>query len=237
MSFLPTDLFAPERGAVARCYQSLQVFVFFVSLALLSGCASFAPSDAVTAAASDTSGRIYAAGIQFYTETDDGVYLLLADHTFPIRRGWGEFGGATDAGETPAQTATREAEEETRGYFKRENLLERIAGQEPVLNGGYAFYFVKINKVPVEDIGNYPVHGVKLAYRERGPYAWVPYSEIERYLDAELPQGTSRHTINSEYLPMARWWHTDWFWPALFSNLRAARAVDAIPWEASQPSG
>lgn len=198
---------------------------------LLGGCAGYEPvAGAAQFVRGDVPGTGTPAGIKFYTRTDDGVFLLLADHVFPIRRGWADFGGAADAGETIAQTAAREAEEETRGYFKRENLLEAIAGQEPILVGSYAFYFVEVEKVPAETIRNHPVRGVKLAYRERGPYAWVPYSEIERYLEADPAHYPYRHTIDSSYLPES-WWATNWFWPPLLGHLRAAKAANALPWE------
>lgn len=169
------------------------------------------------------------AGIQLYAQTPDGVFLLVADHIFPVKRGWAGFGGMADAGETIAQTAARETEEETRGYFKREDLLAAIAGQEPVFDGKFAFYFVKVDKVPAEEINRHSTGGGGIAFAERGPYTWVPYSEVERYLDQDAAPTARNYVINNAYLPSGRL-NTRWFWPVWLNNFRAAHLQNAIPW-------
>ena len=67
------------------------------------------------------------AGIVLYSVVEGEVLLLLADHRLP-GRGWAAYGGAARAGETSAETAARETEEETRGYFKRADLLKDVEG-------------------------------------------------------------------------------------------------------------
>lgn len=223
------------------------------------------------------------AGILLYAQEADGsVWLLLADHTPPSQRGWAAFGGSHDAGETLAETAARETEEETGGYFKRADLLKAIEGQQPVFDGVYGFYFVQVDKVPVAQIEAAAAATVAAvaasaaaavpattagsataavpaatarpaaaagaamaaAYTERGPFAWVPYTQVERWLDASpvegsaIPRSGRLYFIDEEWLPpttssQAR---VNWFWPVWLNNLRVARAAGVIPWQASAPA-
>ena len=55
------------------------------------------------------------AGTILYFRSGQDVYLLLAEDSRKTR-GWGSFGGGANEGESPAQTAARETEEETRGF-------------------------------------------------------------------------------------------------------------------------
>jgi ADP-ribose pyrophosphatase len=174
------------------------------------------------------------AGIILYTETDKGIELLLADHVKPVDRGWAAFGGNAEAGESYAETAARETEEETRGYFRRSELLRRIEGQTPTLDGPFAFYFVKIDRVPVSEILKSQPPSTDRVYFERGPYAWVPLKEIERFFDPDTVTFPLR--IHSDYLPQERF--TDWVWPIWLHNLSVAMENGTIPWKqdtAAQP--
>ena len=67
--------------------------------------------------------------------------LLLADHTPRSKRGWASFGGAHEPGGSPTDTAARETGEETRGQFRRADILKAIGTQEPVFDGSYALFF------------------------------------------------------------------------------------------------
>jgi 8-oxo-dGTP pyrophosphatase MutT (NUDIX family) len=167
------------------------------------------------------------AGVVLYAETAQGVVLLLADHTPPSKRGWGAFGGAHEQGESIAETAARETEEETRGYFKRETILAAIKTQQPVMDGSFALYFVKVDPVPISDISNAPIPPDKKTYAERGPYAWIPAAEVERIVS--LKDTKTPAQINAEFLPANR--HTDYLWPVWIHNMRIAFKEKAIPWK------
>ena len=71
------------------------------------------------------------------------VFLLLADHR-EGDRGWAGYGGGPYDGESAAETAARETEEETRGYFLRDDLLAMIKDQEPVMDNGFALFFAEV---------------------------------------------------------------------------------------------
>ncbi|HEY8900115.1 MAG TPA: NUDIX domain-containing protein [Chthoniobacterales bacterium] len=171
------------------------------------------------------------AGIILYTETPAGVELLLADHASPSERGWATFGGQAEAGETIAETAARETEEETHGYFKRAALLAQIKDRKPIFDGPFAFFFVKVDRVPVEKLAASSIPANNPAYAERGPYAWVPYAEVARYLSGE---SAFPFHLPSRYLPATR--NTDWLWPVALHNLLAASEANALPWKAAKPA-
>ena len=169
------------------------------------------------------------AGIVLFFRSNDEVYLLLADHGLESDRdrGWAAFGGAANEGEKPAETAARETEEETRGCFSRTELMKEIASREPVVDGSFALFFVEVDFVPALRIANNEVDSPDEAYAERGPYAWVPWSQIEQYLTSDIDRART-YTIDSKYLPGRR--YTNWFWSIWLHNLRKVVEADALPW-------
>lgn len=167
------------------------------------------------------------AGIVLYFESGGEVFLLLADN-LESDRGWGAFGGSPQEGENTAETAARETEEETRGYFLRGDLLNMIKDQEPVIDhNGFALYFAEIPFVPAQLVTNNPVPDDDKFYIERGPYAWIPYSKIEPHLEG--PVNTDKgYPIEERLLPHER--NTSWFWPVWLGNVRRAIETKSIPW-------
>jgi 8-oxo-dGTP pyrophosphatase MutT (NUDIX family) len=174
-----------------------------------------------------------AGSVLYHRDGETGeVWVLLADHT-KSERGWSAFGGGAEAGETAKETAARETEEETRGYIKRDWLLGEIADQEPVHSGRYRMFFVEVaDKVDAAALGVYPL-GEKegeAVMSERGPYAWIPFSVVERAL------GDSKDEVGKDDLKIERRWlpegaKTDWFWDVWVGNMRNAREAGGIPWE------
>ena len=65
-------------------------------------------------------------------------------------------------------------------------------------------------------------------YLERGPYAWIPYTFVEHYVEQKIDRG-QKHPIDARYLPAAG--GTRWFWPVWLGNMRKAIERDTIPWE------
>ena len=161
-----------------------------------------------------------------YFKSGDDVFLLLADHR-KSTRGWGAFGGGPHEGESAAQTAARETEEETRGYFPRHGLLKMIQGQEPAIDhNGFAMYFAEIPFVPAQRVTNNPIPSGDNSYRERGPYAWIPYSEISRHLKGPVSDG--KHPLEVTFLPGKR--STSWLWPIWLGSFSRAIETDSVPW-------
>lgn len=172
------------------------------------------------------------AGTILYAETPDGIQILLADHAPPSDRGWASFGGQGEADETIAETAARETEEETRGTFSREDLLAQIANQKPIHDGPYAFYFVKVDPIPIDEINNHPIPPNQPAYAERGPYAWIPLTQLQRFFDPATVTFPLR--IEPDLLPTDR--HTDWVWPIWLHQLSAALEAGALPSSTKGPT-
>ena len=171
------------------------------------------------------------AGIVLYSESANTVYLLLADHAHESAksRGWAAYGGGPHDGESPAETAARETEEETRGFFQRSQLLEKISGQDPVIDtNGFALFFAKVDFVPAQQVTNSRPEGNDRAYTERGPYVWIPFSVIAKYLDDEIVRDR-KYLVDERFLPETR--NTNWFWWVWLRNLRTAIEADALPWQ------
>ena len=167
------------------------------------------------------------AGMVLYFQSGDEVYLLLAEHA-GSQRGWAGFGGGPREGEMVAETAAHKTEEESRGYFKRSDLLRGIGDQEPLMDGDFASYFVEVYFVPAPAVMNHPVPEETDAYLERSTFAWIPYSAVEGYLQEDIDR-KKNYTIDPAYLPAGS--QTQWFWPLWLGNMRKAVVTQALPWE------
>ena len=167
------------------------------------------------------------AGMVLYFTSGDEVFLLLADHR-EKDRGWGGYGGGPYDGESPAETAARETEEETRGYFLRDDLLAMIKGKEPAIDNGFALFFAEVPFVPAQLVTNNPLPNDNESYVERGPYAWIPYSELEPYLKGPVEPG-EKPAIEKRLLPRQR--TTSWYWPVWLGSVRRAVETNLIPWD------
>lgn len=162
------------------------------------------------------------AGILLYHRDGDQVFLLLADHSNG-QRGWGGFGGTAIPGETEAETAARETEEETRGYFEEDWLLERIQNQEPLRVNGFSTFFLEVRFVPAQRVANNPIPANRsLAMSERAHYAWIPLSDVERALNRDELQ------VDPLYLPPST--QSTSYWEVWIRNVEAASDAGFPPW-------
>lgn len=179
---------------------------------------------------SNASAEAPPAGMVLYFQSQGEVYLLLAEHA-GSKRGWAGFGGGAREGETLAQTAAHKGEEETRGYFKRADLLKKIKGQKPVMDGDFASYFAEISFVPAQRVMNNPVgenQEDRDAYLERSTFAWIPYSAVAGYLKEDIDRKKD-YPIDPAFLPASS--ETQWFWRPWLGNMRKAVVANALPWD------
>ncbi|MGA1195333.1 MAG: NUDIX domain-containing protein [Candidatus Latescibacterota bacterium] len=170
------------------------------------------------------------AGTVVYFKSGGEVYLLLAEH-HNSRRGWAGFGGGAREGETVAETAATKTEEESRGYFKRADILEKVKKLKPVVDGDFATYFVEVPFVPAQRIMNHPVPDENNdAYSERSTFAWVPYSALAGFLDEDLSKNRLvRYLVDPAFLPAHS--ETQWLWAAWLRSMRKAVVTNALPWK------
>ena len=170
------------------------------------------------------------AGTVVYFKSGEDVYLLLAEH-HNSRRGWAGFGGGAREGETVAETAATKTEEESRGYFKREDILEKVKKLKPVVDGDFATYFVEVPFVPAQRIMNHPIPDESNeAYFERSTFAWVPYSALAGFLDEDLSKNRLvRYMVDPAFLPAGS--ETQWLWAAWLRSMRKAVATNTLPWK------
>ena len=163
------------------------------------------------------------AGIVLYFRDNGTTYLLLADD-IRKNKGWSAFGGAADAGETTRETAARETEEETRGFFKRGALLKEIQTQPPFIHNGFTLFFVEIPFVPAQRVQRNPIaHKLNIAMYERVNYAWIPESDILKAFDHNQAK------VSALYLPRKS--RSDFYQRHWLLTMKAAYAQNACPWQ------
>ena len=168
------------------------------------------------------------AGIVLYFKSGNEVYLLLAEDARK-GRGWATFGGKALEGEHPTETAARETEEETRGYFARADLLKKIDQQTPVVDQNrFAMFFVEIAFVPAQRVANHEPPTRDRAYFEKGLYAWIPFSEIEDYVQANVDRDR-KYFFDKRFLPFGS--QADWLWPVWLGSMQIAVEKHALPWK------
>ena len=168
------------------------------------------------------------AGIVLYFKSGGEIYVLLAEDVRKTR-GWAAFGGGAHENETQTETAARETEEETRGYFTQAELLKKIEKQQPVIDDNtFALFFAEVNFVPAQRVTNHEPRQEDRSYFERGPYAWIPFSVIEKYVQDEVTRD-QKYPVDREFLPRGS--ETDWLWPVWLGNIRKAVERNALPWE------
>ena len=167
------------------------------------------------------------AGTVVYFQSGGEVYLLLAEH-HDSKRGWAGFGGGAREGETVVETAATKTEEESRGYFKRGDILKKVKDLKPVVDGDFATYFVEVPFVPVQRIMNKPVQKGNDAYLERSTFAWIPYSSLAGFLNEDLDRN-KKYMVEPDFLPAGS--ETQWLWPAWLRSMRKAVATNALPWK------
>ena len=165
------------------------------------------------------------AGTLLYFKHKDKIYLLLADHNPGIhgKRGWSGFGGRCDD-DDPDKAAARETEEETRGLFERSKILDKIRSSPKIKVYNFTTFFVEVDPFPVILIKNQNPTSHADSYNERGPYAWIPFSEIWQAIEN---MRSGRAHISKKYLPPDS--HTDWLFENFVRSLRQAKRAEVFP--------
>jgi ADP-ribose pyrophosphatase YjhB (NUDIX family) len=167
------------------------------------------------------------AGAVVYFRSGGEVYLLMAEHARGTR-GWAGFGGGGREGESLAETAAHKVEEESRGYYKRADILTKIGNQAPVMDGEFASYFVEVGFVPAQSVMNHPIPDSTDAYQERSTFAWIPYSSIEAYLQEDIDR-EKQYPVDPAFLPAGS--GTQWYWRAWLGNMRKAVVAGKLLWK------
>jgi 8-oxo-dGTP pyrophosphatase MutT (NUDIX family) len=167
------------------------------------------------------------AGTVIYFKFKSEIYLLLADHNRPQQhdRGWSGFGGYCD-GDPFDVTAARETEEETKGFYHRDELLGKLGSSPQIRVGDFTTFFVEVDYVPAIMINNQKPSGHEAAYLERGLYAWIPVSAIWQAI-AKRRTGAVR--IPAIYLPPDK--RNNQLFEPFVTSLQAAKTAGILPWE------
>ncbi len=167
------------------------------------------------------------AGTVIYFKFKSGIYLLLAAHTWSHQRerGWSGFGGF--CGDDPVDVAAaRETEEETKGFYRRNEILARLGSSPKIRVGDFTTFFVEVDYVPAIVINNKKPSDRTAGYFERGPYAWIPFSVIWQ---AIAKRQTGRVQIPGKYLPPDK--RSNRLFEPFVTSLLAAKTAGILPWE------
>ena len=168
------------------------------------------------------------AGTVIYFNDGNENFLLLADHRKKgqKKRGWAHFSGGCEMGEGMAKTAARESEEESKGFFKREWVESKLETTPYLIIGDKAIYFVQIPFAPAQQINHYRTDNPLKVYKERGPYAWIPYRLILPIIKMRIDPN-KRYPIATEFLPKKH--HTDWFYSRFLMDMQKAYQRGIFP--------
>jgi 8-oxo-dGTP pyrophosphatase MutT (NUDIX family) len=167
------------------------------------------------------------AGTVLYFTSKGETYLLLADHNWPRQRdrGWSGFGGLCD-GDPANVAAARETEEETKGFYSRGQILAMLGSSPKIRAGDFTTFFVEVDYVPAIVFNNQNPSNHGVGHYERGPYAWIPISEI---FSAIEKRQSGRMHIPGKYLPPSA--QTNWLFEPFVTSLMAAKKAGVLPWD------
>ena len=166
------------------------------------------------------------AGTVLFFKFNGETYLLLADHSLSShsRRGWSGFGGRCDGDEKPGETAARETEEETEGFYGRAKILEKLRSSSSIKVNDFRTFFVEVEPAPAVLLNNQKQKIQGSGYNERGPYAWIPVSEIWQAIENK---GSGPAHIPKKYLPSNA--QTNWLFKDFVLGLIEAKRAEIFP--------
>jgi len=139
-----------------------------------------------------------AAGVILYSSSQGVTYVLIADHV-DSDRGWGTFGGHREPGESVPQAASRELHEETRCVY---NIPAGVLTEKPsVERGSFLSYVIEVPLISTAAFDSNSVSSECKGgdFDERGPWVWIPLSEIVRSL--EEGDATGNFQLRREFIP------------------------------------
>ena len=165
------------------------------------------------------------AGTVLYIKFKGETYLLLADHNWHRQRdrGWSGFGGLCD-GEPVDVAAARETEEETKGFYSREKIFNKLGSSPKIRVGDFTTFFLEIDYVPAIVFNNQKSVSHAASYDERGPYAWIPFSAIWQAIGNKR---SGKAHIPKKYLPPNAL--TNWLFNDFVLGLIEAKRVGVFP--------
>jgi len=121
------------------------------------------------------------AGVLPYSTATGEVTVLLG---FDAGEGhWSDFVGTCTPGETPAQTAARQFEEETRGGYQLADISRRLQGAAPVEIGNTRIFLIEVPQVSARQLERLS----KDRGFEKTDYCWVPLLELLESIDDRGP--------------------------------------------------
>ena len=173
--------------------------------------------------------EVSGAGAVLYTSIRGSNFVLLADHK-GLRRGWAAFGGGLD-NEEPVVAAAREVEEETNGLLEKSDLLKKLGDAKYIQESNgqwqYTTYFLKIDFKASSEFNAASKTSRLKSYNERGPYSWVPVSELSAAV-MRYRKGERNISIPVQYLPSCS--GNNYYWNVFLKSLDEAFKQGVVNW-------
>lgn len=195
------------------------LLVIFIRCKLIAGVA------ALILVAQSFELRAAGAGVLVSTERNNQVYVLLADHKKPsqITRGWSTLGGTIKGGESELQAAVREVVEESGGVLSAELLFSTVNPEVKTMTPGFTIFYAQ---VPFQNVDSFNLTEVsinELGNSERGPFIWLPWSEVlaaaKKYREQLDSDSRSKVILDKKFLPENS--QTDWFFDAFLATVKS----------------
>ncbi len=164
------------------------------------------------------------AGVLVYCQQKSEVLVLIADHVKPsqVTRGWSSLGGTIQENETPLAAAIREVVEETHGVIHEQVLYKHTDKSKKVVTPGFTIFFAKTPCYSIEAF-NQKINSAE-AVVERGPYLWLPVTQIHQAVkdfsqqQASLPKSQSpKVSLAQALIPQKA--QTDWYFNAFLAAM------------------
>lgn len=155
------------------------------------------------------------AGVVPYACIEDGAYVLLAFDPKPSRQSYAAFAGGDKKGETLAETAAREFNEETRCVFEKPDV-KLLSAMTPSMDHGHATYVVE---VPFVSPLMFPDHPCE-ARVERSDWLWVRWSDLHKALLTDEREPEVVASLAHKYIRI---------WDKAASSMRSAMSDGLLP--------
>ncbi|MBX2868324.1 MAG: NUDIX domain-containing protein [Acidiferrobacterales bacterium] len=155
------------------------------------------------------------AGVVPYACIEDGAYVLLAFDPKPSRQSYAAFSGGDKEGESLAETAAREFNEETRCVFDGPDA-NQLSTMKPSMDHGHATF---VAEVPFTSPLIFPDHPCE-ARVERSDWLWVRWTDLHKALSTDEREPEVVASLAHKYIKI---------WDKAADSMRGAMRDGLLP--------
>ena len=155
------------------------------------------------------------AGVIPYACIQDGAYVLLAFDPKPNRQAYAAFSGGDKKGESVADTAAREFNEETRCVFDTPDA-SLLSTMTPSVDHGHTTFVAEVPFVSPLKFADNPCD----ANLERSDWLWVRWSDLHKALSGDESEPRVVSSLSHKYISI---------WDKAASSMRGAMRDGLLP--------